>query len=165
MADVIKVDCGKGMYFIKDAGGIACMSAKCEANHVCVKNFQNTKGYGCIRANVYGKVGYSTRVLPACTPDVEGWENPAADIGETELWAICKNGDSTDVTTNSIVGATKSNELQEFYLAANLEQVRTICDKSGGLKGFAIMMEMDEACDQVDEEHLIGKNGDRKSVV
>lgn len=156
------VHCGDKQYFIKDSGGATCVSSDCKPsgtrNTMCINNFGTNKGYNCELANVYGKVTYATNLVPNCTPGKEGWNNPAADIGETELWAVCNDGGTTDVGFGTD-GGSKSTTEQWYAIAADMEMIdEDICQDSD-LKGFVLMFEMDEGCDPTDEEHLIGKDG------
>lgn len=163
VSGVRDVHCGDKQYFIKDSGGATCVSSKCEPsgsrNRMCINNFGANKGYNCELANVYGRVSYSTGLVPDCMPGHEGWENPAADIGETELWAVCNDGDTTDVGFNTN-GGSKSTTEQWYAIVADMKMIdEGVCKDHGNLKGFVLMFEMDEGCDPADEEHLIGKDG------
>ncbi|MBI4426906.1 MAG: hypothetical protein HY569_00250 [Candidatus Magasanikbacteria bacterium] len=160
--------CGKE-YFVEGSGGLTCGGAYCEPvnNHAtsCVPVPTNGKTeYKCIEGNVAGLVKYTPIVIPNClTPKQwEGWQKPAADISETELWAVCSNGNWKDVG-NLVKAQDINNDNQMFALNANfseIEEVKNTCESEGfKFKGMVLMLEMAEECDPTDEEHLIGRLG------
>jgi hypothetical protein len=91
----------------------------------------------------------------------EEWQDPPIDDNETELWAVCNNGVTTDVSKGDY-GGTIDDKDQSYLIDANipdLEQAVKDCENRQGFKGFVLMFEMNEANDPTDEEHLIGWDG------
>lgn len=160
----IKTECGKE-YYVEGSNGLTCGGTVCDKidNSVatCIPNTGKTK-YECTKGNIAGRIKYTPIVIPDCVNVMlwEGWQKPAADISETELWAVCSNGDWKDVSS-LIKGQDVDSDTQIFALGVNfseIEEVKNQCESGGfKFKGMVLMLEMAEECDVTDEEHLIGK--------
>lgn len=164
----LEAKCGDE-YFVKNSGGLACTGTKCGVlNQVCMKDAEGKK-YVCENGNIGGFVIPETRWISFGVLDCfskgkmfEGWQTPSTDIGETELWAFCEDGDSTDVGQIAIKEKLPG-EMQRYSIKADLSKINEVeascLEKGKKFKGMALMFEMAEYCDSSDEEHIIGKVG------
>ncbi len=162
--EALKGECNNE-YFVKDAGGQTCSGTYCGSDaKVCVFK-ESGVGYQCIDGNIAGSIIYTPLIHASCYPGLEGWEGPPTDISETELWAVCSDGDTTDVMYGSYPSISKDidDKTQFFSIRADFSKIESAeqsCKNKGKkFKGMVLMFEMNEDCDPADEEHLIGRNG------
>lgn len=144
-------------YLVNGTGGQTCTGTLCpSANTVCVNS-------ACVKGKIAGKI-YNSSLIKKYFPDVftEQWGDDLIDGAETEIWAICNEEEYEEVSgVNSYLTATGD---AHFYnvIAEDTDIIEAIKECGGSVKGFALVMEMDEATDPTDEDHMIGRrpNGD-----
>lgn len=167
MSQPEKLVCGN-QYFVGGANGATCLGDYCQLTgkaRICASDFaQPTKKlYVCRDGIIGGKVTFVS-FAKTVFPDLltEEWDYPAIDDNETELWAVCNDGDTTDVGKGDY-GGTIDDKNQSYLIDANVSDLDTAAkhctDSHNGFKGFALMFEMNENHDSTDEEHLIGWDG------
>ena len=173
LSDLDKLKCGN-KYFVKKSNGNTCLGNFCESvggkARLCARDTTQPKvdAYGCKDGVIGGKVVNNSLTKQFWGEFVtEEWEDPPIDDNETELWVVCNNGKTTDVSTGDY-GYTIDDKNQTYLIDANmasLDNAVVECEKSGGLRGFVLMFEMNESYDPSDEEHLVGwDNGAPKDL-
>lgn len=164
--------CG-GKYFVEGTADLTCKGLVCGESQFCFEWPEGVKADECKEGNIGGYIYNKNFVNPDCT-SVEGvlkslvyedWALASTDITETKMWAVCGDGDTTDVGGKLIEAYTMSKpEDTQIYAykidESKIKQIESKCTKSGNkFKGMVLMFEMNETCDASDEEHLIGKGG------
>ncbi|KKU27307.1 MAG: hypothetical protein UX39_C0001G0027 [Candidatus Magasanikbacteria bacterium GW2011_GWA2_46_17] len=123
-----------------------------QAGNVCVQQGNNPP-FVCVEGTVYGEIANSGN---------NNWAFPWTDEGEQELWAVCRNGSTIDVSKESRTFNMSGNK-QSFVISSDAGAItRAVrdCGDDDQIKGFVIMFEMDESDDPTDEEHIIGLDGE-----
>ncbi len=160
--------CGR-QFYVKNSGGNTCVGDFCEPRsdskmQLCAPDYkQPTKNlYVCRAGLIGGKVAYNSlekEIHPLEGLKLETWDYPAINVGESELWAVCEDRDTTDVSNGDYGG--KIDDKNQTYLidadVADLDEAAKRCAGSHkGLRGFVLMFEMNENWDPKDEAHLVG---------
>jgi hypothetical protein len=163
-----KLVCGH-QFFVNGANGATCLGSFCppvgEAPQLCAPDFAQPrkKLYVCRGGIIGGSVTHVSMMADLVTRWLtEEWQDPPIDDNETELWSVCNDGDTTDVSKGDY-GGTVGDKHQSYLIDAvgsDLDTAAKDCERNHkGLKGFVLMFEMNEANDPTDEEHLIGWDG------
>lgn len=138
--------CGKR--FRQDPGNEIVWGDYCDAGQVCVEHSGNTRFF-CEQGAIFGEIVNSGN---------SDWTFPWTDEGETELWAVCNNGVANDISVG-LQTFNLPNNRQNYVVKANYQEAIRLCGSEDQIKGFALMLEMNESDDPTDEEHLIGAGG------
>lgn len=165
LSDYKNFKCGN-KYFVRGGNGATCLGSFCDSVNgkaqLCARDTtqSNKSAYACKNGIIGGKVANSS-VTKWFGGEfaLEDWEDPAIDDNETELWSVCADGDTTDVSKgDSGYEIDKKNLTYQIEAEiSDLDDAAQDCvDHHDGLKGFVLMFEMNEAYDPSDEEHLIG---------
>lgn len=160
-----ELGCGK-RFFIKGSGQATCTGTFCPGSpQICTPNYNTNLGYNCVAGNVAGIVK-KAMMEPGCVDALgwEGWEADTVDIGETELWTVCADNDSTDLgRVGSISYNTLPNGDKIFNFTVDINKVKEsqqdCISNHQGFRGMVLVLEMNEDCDPIDEDHFIGKGG------
>ncbi len=165
--------CGK-KYFVEGTADLTCKGLVCGESQYCFEWPEGSKADECKNGNIGGYIYNKNLLDPDCTTfsglakaglGVEDWALAPTDIEETEMWAVCSDGDTTDVggkpTEAYTMSEPEDTQIYAFKInESKIKQVEKECTESGHkFKGMILMFEMDETCDPSDEEHLIGKGG------
>lgn len=155
-------NCGE-MYFIKDSPALACRADYC-LDGVCMQTNDVGSNYTCaVGVRVAGKISNSSIPFFLSMPCAEeGWTWPwVKEDGLTGLLAVCNNGSNDSegkITIKNLSSNTQSYEAQ--LSKQEIDSLAATCEtKAGGLKGFGILMNVNENCDIAGEFHVIGRSG------
>lgn len=168
MSQPEKLICGH-QYFVGGANGATCLGGFCGvgSKKICVPDFVQApkKLYLCRDGIISGAVTFNSfakEFYPFEGITTEEWDYPAINDGETELWSVCEDGDTTDVSKGDY-GGTVDDKNQNYLIDASITDLDTAAkdciDNHKGLKGFVLMFEMNENWDPKDEAHLVGWDG------
>jgi hypothetical protein len=163
-------------YFVESTGGQTCTGTFCDPGNLCYRGIKD-KVESCKKATIAGIIRASSLTdnliaqsgLLSFGASIfgQGWEWEWAN--EPDLYIVCKNGDYKNITSDSQSNApdndnytNEDDRTQEYWIrisSLEIDAAATKCSNNGGVRGFAIGIDLNEEGDPIsDEEHFLGMN-------
>lgn len=163
-------------FAVADSKQQVCQGSSCQIdNNICVPAANKGKNvFECVLGTIYGKITYNRNAIVDAVSGRgalgwthmvgNGWEDgDPVDITATELVALCKSDSSVswwqqvDSVTREVSGGSEA--ISGYVLSTTKENIDDAVKDCGGdekLRGFVLMLEMDEFGDPIDEVHFVG---------
>lgn len=172
-----KFVCGNRL-FIKNGGEQTCFGDICNPGAMCIDldDLGKTAPFHCSSVSIIGRITNDKFTDSGCLAATaghllsgEGWETPkivtpngsvlTPKVRSNELWVVCKDGKKQSITE---VDINQLDTYQTYQVSASAPMIDSAAGQcaGAGVKGLVMLFSMDEDCDNTDEPHWIGYDGE-----